>query len=132
MKELIEIIKILVDDNAYISNFIDKNIELIKSEEIEPLEESNTAFYKFMNTYVNRNSIFKSKMEELNFNSVWDIPSSEFCSEEELKLLLHKFDSGVKEAHKKLALYAQLISTELNMINKIKYFKKGGKIDFKL
>lgn len=132
MKDLIEIIKILIDDNAYISSFIDKNIELIKSGEIEPLEESNIIFYKFMNTYTERNSIFKNKMEELNFSSVWDIPSSDVCNEDELKLLLKNFDSSVKDAHKKIALYAQLISTELNMINKIKYFKKGGKIDFKL
>lgn len=132
MKDLIEIIKILIDDNAYISTFIDKNIELIKSGDIEPLEESNIIFYKFMNTYTERNSLFQSKMQELNFSSVWEIPSSDICDAEELKVLLNNFDSSIKNAHKKLALYAQLISTELNMINKIKYFKKGGKIDLKL
>ena len=132
MKDLIEIIRILIDDNAYISTFIDKNIELIKSGDIEPLEESNIAFYKFMNTYTERNSLFQNKMKEFNFSSVWDIPSSDICNEEELKALLSAFDSSIKNAHKKMALYAQLISTELNMINKIKYFKKGGKIDLKL
>lgn len=132
MKDLIEIIKILIEDNAYISTVIDNNIELIKSGDIEPLEESNITFYKFMNSYTERNAMFKNKMQELNFSSVWEIPSSDICNEEELKSLLTQFDSSVKNANKKISLYAQLISTELNMINKIKYFKKGGKIDLKL
>lgn len=132
MVELINIITDLIKDNEYISEFIDRNMELIKTDEIDILNEETSKFYSFMNVYSERNNKFKILMQENNFSSVWDIDSVEGFSKNELHKLIKDFESSVKESQTKLTLYAKLISGELNMINKIKYFKTSGNIDFKL
>lgn len=132
MEDLLNLITTLIDESSYISSCIDKNIELIKNGEIEDLEDAQNAFYRFMNKFVEHNSQFKNKLNELNFKSVWDIKNYEIYNTPEMDLLLKSLKTNFNEAQKRIALYSQLISTELNMINKIKYFKQSGTIDFKI
>lgn len=131
MNDLINLIHVLVEETEYISKSIDINIELIKKGELEDLENANNSFYKFMNKFIEHNSQFKNKLAELNFTSVWDIKKHEKYNTDEIDLLLKSLNCNFNEAHKKITLYSQLISTELNMINKIKYFKQTGKVDLK-
>lgn len=132
MEDLLNLITTLIDESSYISSCIDKNIELIKNGEIEDLEDAQNAFYRFMNKFVEHNSQFKNKLNELNFKSVWDIKNYEIYNTPEMDLLLKSLKTNFNEAQKRIALYSQLISTELNMINKIKHFKQSGTIDFKI
>lgn len=131
MNDLINLIHVLVEETEYISKSIDVNIELIKKGELEDLESANNSFYKFMNKFIEHNSQFKNKLTELNLTSVWDIKKHEKYNTGEIDLLLKSLNHNFNEAHKKITLYSQLISTELNMINKIKYFKQTGKVDLK-
>lgn len=132
MKDLINIIEDLIKDNEYISEFIDKNIEFIKADELDKLDQETAQFYLFMNKYTDRNSKFKELMDLYGYSTVWEIKTSDEDNNKKLQSLFKNFDSSVRESQKKLTLYGQMISGELNMINKIKYFKSTGKIDFKL
>lgn len=132
MNDLINIIENLIKDNECISEFIDKNIEFIKADELDKLDQETAQFYLFMNKYTEHNSKFKELMNLYGYSTVWEIKTSDEDDNKKLQSLFKKFDSSVKESQKKLTLYGQMISGELNMINKIKYFKSTGKIDFKL
>ena len=132
MVELLKTIEVLIEDNEFISKYIDENIELVKSTDMESMDVATADFYKFLNGYTDRNTKFKTLMAEFNYQSVWDIKPGGDYTEEKLSALLKKFDNSVRTSQKKLSLYGQLISGELNMINKIKHFKTSGKIDFKI
>ena len=132
MKELFEIIETLIEDNKYICDYIDSNIALINDNDIDSINNSMSDFYRFMNGYGERNNRFKVLMNSLNYKSVWEIEANEYYDKVSLKKFLKTFEESVVTSQKKLSLYGQLISSELNMINKIKHFKRSGNIDFKL
>ena len=132
MKDLIELIQELTNDNLFISEFIDRNTELMKSESIDEMNEQTAKFHLFLNEFGIKNSKFKSLMESYKLLTIWDIKNIDGIDNDSLNALLKKFDSSVRVSQEKITSYARLISGELNTINKIKYFKRSGKIDFKL
>ena len=132
MKQLLALIIELTNDNKFISEFIDRNINFVKNNEIDKLNQETNMFYPFINEYIIRNNKFNELMKKNKFQTIWSILLIEEYNSDEIKKLLKEFESSVKEAQNKKSLYSKLISGELNMINKIKYYKNTGNIDFKL
>lgn len=132
MKELIDLMASLITDNEHISRFIDKNIECVKNNDIDTLNKETNDFYNFLNNYKIKNDRFKDLMKKNNLSSIWDIEKNNDFDFENKHNFLKKFESTVRDAQNKIILYSKLISGELNIINKIKYFKDKGDIDFKI
>lgn len=132
MVDLINLMESLISDNEYISKVIDRNIECIKNNDIETLNNETSNFYSFLNQYKNKNDEFKNLMTKYNLSSIWDIEKNKEFDFTNKHDFLKKFESTVRDAQTKITLYGKLISSELNTINKIKYFKDKGNIDFKI
>lgn len=132
MNELIEIIISLTEDNRVISDFIDKNMDHIKNNEIDEINNGLNDFHLFLNKYKIKNDRFKILMKENNLSSIWAINEDKNIQIDNKESILKKFEVTVKEAQTKINLYSKLISSELNIINKIKCFKSSGNLDFKI
>ena len=128
---LLELLRQLNKDNIYISKYIDKNMSLIDNDNIEELNKRNTDFYPFLNEYTQRNLQFKESMNSLNLKKVDEISQLKELTEEE-STLINELKSNVKIAEEKMNEFRKQLSGELNLINKVKHFKKKGKLDFKL
>lgn len=132
MKELIEVMTSLISDNEHILNVIDKNIDCVKNNDIDTLNKETNSFYSFLNNYKIKNDKFKELMKINGFSSIWDIEKNKEFDFENKRDFLKKFEQTIRDAQTKINLYSKLISSELNTINKIKYFKDKGNIDFKI
>lgn len=132
MNKLIDVMKQIIEGNYHVNDYVAKCTELIKETDIDEINKANQEFYKFMTDYIELNSLFKTLMAEHNFTSIKDIPDSNYCSGDDLKNLLNTFESSVRDTQEKMSTLAKLLSSELNMINKIKVFKKGSTLDLKL
>lgn len=132
MKELIEVMTSLISDNEHILNVIDKNIDCVKNNDIDTLNKETNNFYSFLNNYKIKNDKFKELMKINGFSSIWDIEKNKEFDFENKRDFLKKFEQTIRDAQTKINLYSKLISSELNTINKIKYFKDKGNIDFKI
>ena len=132
MDELIDLIKQLTSDNLYINEYIEKNIELLKTSDNEELNSRNISFHKFLNEHSIRNNRFKFLMESLGLSSINDIKNNQINSNKDVDILLKNFSTSITNAQTTLNLYSKLINSELNMINKIKHFKQSSKLDFKV
>lgn len=132
MDELIDLIKQLTSDNLYINEYIEKNIELLKTSDNEELNSRNINFHTFLNEHSIRNNRFKFLMESLGLSSINDIKNNQINSNKDVDILLKNFSTSITNAQTTLNLYSKLINSELNMINKIKHFKQSSKLDFKV
>ncbi|MGU8834130.1 hypothetical protein ACSW8S_18395 (plasmid) [Clostridium perfringens] len=132
MDELLDLIEQLTSDNLYINEYIEKNIELLKTSDNEELNSRNINFHKFLNEHSIRNNRFKFLMESLGLSSINDIKNNQINSNKDVDILLKNFSTSITNAQTTLNLYSKLINSELNMINKIKHFKQSSKLDFKV
>lgn len=132
MDELIDLIEQLTSDNLYINEYIEKNIELLKTSDNEELNSRNINFHTFLNEHSIRNNRFKFLMESLGLSSINDIKNNQINSNKDVDILLKNFSTSITNAQTTLNLYSKLINSELNMINKIKHFKQSSKLDFKV
>lgn len=132
MDELLDLIEQLTSDNLYINEYIEKNIELLKTSDNEELNSRNINFHTFLNEHSIRNNRFKFLMESLGLSSINDIKNNQINSNKDVDILLKNFSTSITNAQTTLNLYSKLINSELNMINKIKHFKQSSKLDFKV
>ena len=132
MNDLIALIKELTEDSLYISRFIDVNIELLKDGDIDKMNKETAKFYSFMNASKARISKFEELMDKNNLKSIREINNSEKYNTDELKKILKDFEITLKDSQNKISMYEKIMSADLNMINKIKYFNKSGRVDFKI
>lgn len=132
MDELLDLIEQLTSDNLYINEYIEKNIELLKTSDNEELNSRNINFHTFLNEHSIRNNRFKFLMESLGLASINDIKNNQIHSNKDVDILLKNFSTSITNAQTTLNLYSKLINSELNMINKIKHFKQSSKLDFKV
>lgn len=132
MDELLDLIEQLTSDNLYINEYIEKNIELLKTSDNEELNSRNINFHTFLNEHSIRNNRFKFLMESLGLSSINDIKNNQISSNKDVDILLKNFSTSITNAQTTLNLYSKLINSELNMINKIKHFKQSSKLDFKV
>lgn len=132
MDELLDLIEQLTSDNLYINEYIEKNIELLKTSDNEELNSRNINFHTFLNEHSIRNNRFKFLMESLGLSSINDIKNNQISSNKDVGILLKNFSTSITNAQTTLNLYSKLINSELNMINKIKHFKQSSKLDFKV
>lgn len=132
MEKLIDVMNQIIEGNHHVNDYVDKCTNLIKETDIDEINKANQEFYKFMTEYIELNSSFKTLMAEHNLTSIKNIPDSNYCSGDDLKNLLSTFENSVRDTQEKMSALAKLLSSELNMINKIKVFKKGSTLDLKL
>lgn len=132
MDKLFDVMKKIIEGSNHVNNYTSTCTRLIEDTDVDELNKLNQEFIKFASGYVELNSIFRTLMNEHNFNSINDIPDNEYLSGDDLVNLLNEFDSSVRSAQEGISKVAKILSSELNMINKIKAFKKGSTLDLKL
>lgn len=132
MNKLVDFLVELTKDNQYICQYVDKSIDYIKANKIDEIKNSNTELINFLFNSDSKQNMFKSMMESFNYTTINDIPLPENLSLEDFTVLKQNFADSVTLSSKKVSLYQQLLSTELNVINKIKDVGSFNRVDFKV
>lgn len=131
MDRTVELLVELTKYNNYISSYIDKNIKILESMELDELEKSNKEFYGFLGKYDKSNKEFDSNMKEHNLKKVDELIP--FIQSKGLSIEIVKdFKASAITANEKMKHYTKILSAEMNMINKIKHFKTTSNIDFSI
>ena len=131
MNDLFNLILDLTTENKKICEFVDSNLKLIQDTDLESMNKLTKNFYGFLEPYQSKIDTFKKSMADKDLKTIWDIKDIPGIKEDILKDTLKSFDLSVKESQKKLMLYSKLVSSELNMINKIEHLNKKDNIDLK-
>lgn len=132
MRELIDLIKILTEDNLVLTKLTKKYIDVLHSENNEELNLISKQIREEMIKRNENNIKFRDYMAKYNFTKVDQIPRPKDMNETEFNTIINNFKNSVIDGKDTLEICFKEFSAEYNMLNKIQPLGRKSKLNIKI